>query len=308
MSNEIAHILKHLPQILPPALLTVCEKFLVSYPTITEIRLRRGCRISFTAGERNIESGYVCDSDAFDSCVSLWLGSERYKQSDNILNGVITLPFGFRAGIAGNMLITNGSPINVYGISSLNIRLPRSFCDISLPLYNFMNKLPYHQRSTLLIAPPCNGKTTVLRDIARILSTPPVSERVCVVDTKRELAPLEDEPCPHMDVFSGYPVSRGIDHAVNFFNPRYIVCDEIGQADETDSLRSVAHSGVPVIASAHSSSLLEALSKPILRILLEEKVFHNVAVLILTEGEIKFTFSTRREIERVLCLRDSLLL
>lgn len=307
MSNDTVNITSHLPGILPPSLLELCIKYLDSYYGISEIRLRRNRPVVFSNNERNIVSSYVCNDALFDNCLSLWLGKERYKQSDNLTEGVIALPHGFRVGIAGTALTNKKELINVYEITTANVRLPRFLSGISLPLYEYISTLNYTQRSTLIIAPPCNGKSTVLRDLARILSTPPVSERVCVVDPKRELAPLEDKPCLHMDVFTGYPTPIGLNTAVRYFSPRYIICDEIGREDELAPIRNVAHSGIPLIASTHSPSLSDLILKPVIRALLTENVFCNVVALSLNNNGLKFEFFPKREVDRILCTPNLLL-
>lgn len=308
MNSELLHIFKHLPDILPPTLLGICEKFIRSYPDITEIRLRRNSNIVFTLGDGSIESGFICDGRTFDDCLRVINASDHYKRADDLVNGVIPLPHGFRVGVGGTALIDHGRMTNVYNVSTLNIRLPRAFKGVSMPLYEYLAALPFLQRSFLILAPPCSGKTTVLRDIARILSTPPVAERVCVVDTKMELVAFGDKPPLHMDVFSGYPTPCGIEIATRYFNPRYIICDEIGRAEELDAIKSASHSGVPLIASSHSSSLSDALFNPVLRSLLAEKVFCNVVELRMRENTILFTFIPRKEIERLLCTQNLSLL
>lgn len=307
MEHEVLFIKKNLSWLLPSTLFEVCDKFLDTYPDISEIRLRREQRVTFTLRERNIESGYICDDLMMNTCLSLWISTERYKQIDGLVNGVISLPNGFRVGVVGTALIDKGTLTNIYNISALNIRLPRFFNGVSLPLYKYITSLPYHHRSVLLISAPCNGKTTVLRDLAYTLSTPPVSERVCVVDPRQELSPPNKHPASNMDVFSGYPTPLGIEIATRYFNPRYIICDEITNKDELESLKNAAHSGVPLIASAHASSLSEAAQKPVLRTLLKEKVLYSVAELKLNENGISFLISDRNEVENALCHRNLLL-
>ena len=307
MEHETDLMKKYLPQILPPSLYEVCKKFLDAYPDISEIRLRRGKQVTFTLRERNIESGYICDDAIIDSCLITWTGAERYKHADRLINGVISLPHGFRVGVVGTALINNGKLTEVYKISSLNLRIPHVFNGVAVPLYDQLSSLPYSLRSFLLISPPCNGKTTVLRDLAHILSTPPVSERVCVVDTKQELFFSDDQQSLNIDVFSGYPTPIGIEVATRYFNPRYIICDEISTADELEALRNAAHSGIPLIASAHAHSLFDAIQKPVLRTLLEDRIFQNVAELKLTDDGLRFNFFNQREVNQALCLQNSLL-
>ena len=301
MENEILFIKRNLSELLPSALYNVCERFLDTYPDISEIRLRRGAKVTFTQKASNIESGYLCDSALLNSCISNWIGVDRYKNADCLTNGVIPLGNGFRAGIAGTALLSKGKMIDVYNISSANIRIPRYFTGVSLPLYNYLSTLPSPSRSTLLLSPPCGGKTTVLRDIAHILSTPPVSERVCVVDPRKELIFSDEERSRHLDVFDGYPTAHGIELATRYFNPQYVICDEIATLDELDAIRNTAHSGVPIIASAHARSLTDAIKRPILYALLKEEIFQNVAELTLSDSGITFRFFDKNEVSKIIC-------
>jgi len=301
LNDSSTYIVNFLSGLLPPALFEICKKFIVAYPDISEIRIRRAQQVIFTLDVRNIVSAFYCDVKLFDETLNRLIGNDRYKKSNTITEGIISLDGGFRVGIVGSALLDKGELINIYSITALNIRLPHDYKNSSLRLYEYLTTLPFQHRSTLLIAPPCSGKTTVLRDIARILSSPPVSERVCVVDPKLELSAFRDNNAIHMDIFSGYPTPLGIELATRYFNPRYIVCDEIGQVDELKAIESATHSGIPIIASAHSSSLQEALSKPVLRELLEETVFYNVVKLSLVRGETRFDFYGRKEVERALC-------
>ena len=301
MENEIEFIKKKLMEIFPSALYTVCERFLDAYPNISEIRLRRGAKVTFTQREHNIESGYLCDPALLNSCISNWVERDRYKHADCLVSGVISLGDGFRAGIVGTALLNKGELIDIYNISSANIRIPRRFYGVSLPLYEHLTALPYPSRSTLLISPPCGGKTTVLRDLARILSTPPVSERVCVVDPRKELSFSDEETSRSLDIFDGYPTALGIELATRYFNPQYVICDEIATVDELEAVRNTAHSGVPIIASAHAHSLLDAIKRPILYLLLKEEIFQNVAELALTDRGISFKFIDRSEVAKIIC-------
>ncbi len=301
MVTEIEFIKKNIRKLLPSALCNVCERFLDTYPDISEIRLRRGAKVTFTQRDRNIESGYLCDASLLNTCISTWIGADRYKHADCLTNGVIPLGNGFRAGIAGTALLSKGELIDIYNISSANIRIPRYFMGVSLPFYRYISTLPYPSRSTLLLSPPCGGKTTVLRDIARILSTPPVSERVCVVDPRKELTFEDEAQSRNLDVFEGYPTARGIELATRYFNPQYVICDEIATVDELDAILNTAHCGVPIIASAHAHSLTDAIKRPILYSLLKEEIFQNATELTLSDHGISFRFFDKNEVSKFIC-------
>lgn len=279
MHNSLEHILTFLPHYLPLNLFSLCKHYLNVYNDICEIRLRKDKNVSFTIASGCLLSDYVCDAPLFDSCVSLMLNGSAYKHSEAIARGVIPLEHGFRVGIAGSAITNNGKIENVYDITSLNIRLPRQCGGFAAPLIEYLLTLPLCARSTLVISPPSGGKTTFLRDFAVTISSPPVSERVCVVDTRFELAPLQDVTTAQLDILSGYPLELGIDTATRYLNPEYIVCDEIDNRCDLIALKNASHSGIPFISSTHASSIEELILKPELQSLLENGIFRTIVRL-----------------------------
>ena len=300
MDEDVEYICRYLPDILPLGLFDIVSRYLSIYPDMSEIRIRRGSCLSFTVGDRNVETVYICDQEMIESCLTLWVGDSKYKYSDSILRGVIPLTHGFRVGIAGKALIVDGSVRNVYDLSSFAIRLPRCYKGCSSVIYEYINGLPRYERSMLIVSPPCGGKTTVIRDLIHKLSTPPVAERVCVVDTRCELGIFDGVFNTHVDVFSGYPIEIGIEIATRYFNPQYIVCDEIGGEREICPILNAANAGVPLIATAHSPSLSGLVLKNNIRILFESNVFCNVAVLKLLDKTLQVDFYDSDDIKDVL--------
>lgn len=280
MNDNIDYVLRYIGNYLPEPLLSVCKKYISSYGNLDEVRLRRGGFLSFAAEEKNIITSFLCTPDIFDKCSKLLIGNALYKNKFYINNGIIPLSHGFRAGICGSALITGNAIEDVYGYSSLVLRLPSHHRGCAAGLVeHILSEFDRNRSGLLITSPPCGGKTTFLRDIARSLSTPPVTKRVCVVDTNFELASASEEPNACMDVLSGYPIDVGINIAVKFLNPQFIICDEIGNDADTKAINSALHSGVPFIASAHASSVDELLAKPNIRSLIERRAFSDVAIL-----------------------------
>lgn len=276
--DDNEYICMHLKDILPASLVSLCTSYISAYDDISEVRLRMDSYISFTSGEKNIITGVLCTQALFDECMKLLINSSLYKLKAHISNGMIPLRNGFRAGICGAALLDNGRIEAIYGYTSINIRFPRSYLGCGDALSERIRRLLPGQ-GCLLLSPPSGGKTTFLRDIIRSLSTPPVSKRVCVVDKNFELSPLQRLPDAQLDVLAGYPLERGIDIATRYMAPQYIVCDEIGADADIDAISSALHSGVSFIASAHSSSIADMLSKPRLSRLIKNGAFSCFALL-----------------------------
>ena len=90
MDKDVDYIQRHLPDILPVGILDMVSRYLAVYPDMSEIRIRKGCCLSFTVGDRNIETGYICTQQLFERCLELWIGDSRYKYSNSLL-----LSFGY---------------------------------------------------------------------------------------------------------------------------------------------------------------------------------------------------------------------
>jgi stage III sporulation protein SpoIIIAA len=128
-------------------------------------------------------------------------------------------------------------------------------------------------KSLLLLGRPGVGKTTLLRESARVLSTE-FNKRVIVVDTSNEIAGDGDIPHPGIGTSRRMQVPRPeLQHAVMIeavenHMPEVIVIDEIGTEAESQAARTIAERGVQLIATAHGNSLDNLLMNPTLSDLL----------------------------------------
>jgi len=128
-------------------------------------------------------------------------------------------------------------------------------------------------KSVLLLGRPGVGKTTLLRESARVLSTE-LTKRVIVVDTSNEIAGDGDIPHPGIGTSRRMQVPRPeLQHsvmieAVENHMPEVIVIDEIGTEAEALAARTIAERGVQLIATAHGNSIDNHLMNPSLADLL----------------------------------------
>jgi stage III sporulation protein SpoIIIAA len=124
-------------------------------------------------------------------------------------------------------------------------------------------------KSILLLGRPGVGKTTLLREAARVLADE-LGKRVIVVDTSNEIAGDGDIPHPgigrarRLQVPSPDQQHAVMIEAVENHMPQVIVIDEIGTAAEAMAARTIAERGVQLIATAHGNTLENLLQNPTL--------------------------------------------
>jgi len=122
-------------------------------------------------------------------------------------------------------------------------------------------------KSILMLGRPGRGKTTKLREMARVLSDE-FKKRVVIVDTSNEIAGDGDIPHPaigrarRMQVSSPDHQHAVMIEAVENHMPEVIVIDEIGVEEEALAARTIAERGVQLIATAHGNSLENLLMNP----------------------------------------------
>src|SRR5437762_12210275 len=124
-------------------------------------------------------------------------------------------------------------------------------------------------KSILLLGRPGVGKTTLLREVARVLADD-LKKRVVVVDTSNEIAGDGDIPHPGIGRARRMQVATpSLQHAVMIeavenHMPEVIVIDEIGTEQEAQAARTIAERGVQLVATAHGNTLENLMLNPTL--------------------------------------------
>ena len=178
--------------------------------------------------------------------------SSLYSVKDEIKNGYITVEGGHRVGLAGTAVTENGSVEFIRSISAMNIRRAVEVIGAADSVISHIDQSPV--KSTLIISPPCGGKTTMLRDIARSLSYS--GHSVGIADERCEIAAMYNGRSPFdlgnlTTVLDNCPKAQGMLMLLRSMSPEVIITDEIGSAEDCEAIGSVMNSGVAVMASVH---------------------------------------------------------
>jgi len=261
---------------------------------LEEIRLRCQQPLLLKSGDRDItitssgrpaedlNSGYVVTREDIQRSLASISDNSLYAFEEEIKRGFITIPGGHRVGLAGQAVINGGQIKTIKNFSSLCFRIARQVPDCALPLIPYIapRGVPV---SSLLISPPRCGKTTLLRDLARILSTgrPNLPARnVAVIDERSELAGCylgipQLDVGTRTDVLDACPKAEGMMMAIRSLSPQVVITDEIGRAEDVTAIRECLNAGVAVIASVHARNVKELENRPLMQDLMKLKAFQS---------------------------------
>ncbi len=153
-------------------------------------------------------------------------------------------------------------------------------------------------QSILLLGKPGVGKTTKLREIARVLADE-VEKRVVIVDTSNEIAGDGDVPHPGIGAARRMQVRIAAEQhgvmieAVENHMPEVIVIDEIGNEAEAAAARTIAERGVQLVGTAHGQTLENLMLNPTLADLIG-----GIQAVTLSDAEAKLRGTQKTVLER----------
>lgn len=219
----------------------------------------------------------ICTDESIRYTLSCACGGSVYACQEQINRGFITVSGGHRIGLCGTAVYNSNEISCVRHISYLNIRVAGQYIGSADKLCEVYDR--FGVRSTMIIGPVASGKTTVLRDTARTLSSDLRFDRtVCVIDERGELCGCQNgEPAFDMgagcDCMNGYRKADGIDIAVRTMSPDVIVFDEFSGRDEIESVIDCFNCGIDIIASIHARDRSDFLRKPCAEFIMESGIF-----------------------------------
>ncbi len=267
------------------------------FSQLQEVRVRVNRPLIIISGSQEYFVGHhgLCNiineaycPDTADIRASLELMSKHsiYAFEEEILKGYLTLPGGHRVGLSGRVVVEKGAVKTIRSITCLNLRVSRQILGAADGLLKFIG-LPeiYH---TMIISPPACGKTTVLRDLIRQLSSGRAGEfigqTVGVVDERSELGGSyegvpQNDLGPRTDILDACPKAEGMIMLLRSMSPKIIAVDEIGGSHDVTAIEQVINSGVKIICTVHGKDLNEVRSTSPLDTLISKDIFKRFFVL-----------------------------
>ncbi|MGN1411614.1 MAG: hypothetical protein ACI4WH_03770 [Oscillospiraceae bacterium] len=264
---------------------------MVSQEDIQELRLRINRPFAVTifneekylTGDGTLtddaNNGIVCTKQDILQSFDAVCNHSVYSYAKELSQGYITIEGGNRVGLCGTYIYKGNNIHTVKDISSLNFRIAHQMigsAESILKMADFSSP-----KGLLIVGRPLSAKTTVLRDLSRIVSK---SFKVSIIDERSELASIyngvpQNDVGIKTDIFNDYPKDIAITNAVRTMSPDIILCDEIGTPQDFKAIKKGGICGVKFICTAHAESITQIFKNENFRDIFNTGAFDYVALL-----------------------------
>ena len=276
----------------------ILKRVQVPFEEVQEIRLRVQAPLLmvyknqeyYVSEEGNLSKNsrevYLASREELRETMEYISNYSLYAFEEEMKQGFITIQGGHRIGIAGKTIMDNSGIRTMKYISFINVRLSHQIrgCATEVLPYIYKENEVLH---TLIVSPPRCGKTTLLRDLIRQISNGSEEREgmtVGVIDERSEIGACylgvpQNELGIRTDILDCCPKARGMMMLIRTMSPRVIAVDEIGSREDMEAIEYVMNCGCRLVATVHGNSIEDLRQKPVLRKLVQERIFERYVVL-----------------------------
>ena len=257
---------------------------------LEEIRIRVNKPIILKFNNKELIIKYLINQEEILRILQSVCENSIYSYQHQISEGFVTVKGGHRVGIAGSCVIENGKVININYINSLNFRIARQIFNVSKNVLKYILDVKENTIfNTLIVSKPGSGKTTLIKDIAKEISSGIEhlnfkSLNVGIVDERGEIAALyrgipQNDIGLKTDIIDNVSKSIGMKMLIRSMSPQVIIADEIGCIEDIDAINYAMCSGSKGIFTAHGQVFEDLYSNKILKELIKENIFEVIIFL-----------------------------
>ena len=277
----------------------ILNRVTVNFDEIQEIRLRVAAPLMLVykneeyyitrtgefSKERN--DAYISTKNELKETMEYMSNYSLYAFEEELKQGFLTIQGGHRIGVAGKTILNEYGIRTMKYISFINIRLSHQVKGCAVPVLPYLYKNQNEIYHTLIISPPKCGKTTLLRDLIRLISDGSIEHagmNVGVVDERSEIGACfqgvpQNDLGIRTDILDCCPKAKGMMMLIRTMSPRVIAVDEIGSKEDLEAMEYVMNCGCELIATVHGNSIEDLKQKPVLRKLVEDQIFDRYVIL-----------------------------
>lgn len=267
-----------------------------------EFRLRTGRPFTVNCAGSEYQpspSINVTSNDLID-LIRIATNGSIHTAAESLRRGFVTAMGGHRIGVCGSVVVKNGEVAAIKNFSSASLRIAREIKDIGKGIYDALMDEPYLP-NLLIVSPPGVGKTTLLRDLTRLISDG--GKRVAAADERNELAAMVDgipgfNIGMRTDVLEGCSKPEAVLMLLRSMSPQVIVMDEITSPDDMEAMERAANCGVSLLATAHANSIEDLAQRVYYRSV--SRLFDRIVRITTTaEGKRIYELSSFKDIRNV---------